>query len=230
MAAVSLSAIVTGARLYADRRPGGSDEFISDTEATSMVARSITRLRNELKLAHGHEIWTATSTFSTAAGTADYNLPDDHQGTVRVRVAWSTRDLEDLDPYEQREESDLQSYGEWGRGTAKGWRLTGKSLQIYPTPTTATQIQHLYVQRYNTSTTTTDLYLDGWEEWVMLDVASMMLRTGREPHADIDADRDRLLEQLKTLAQDRAENHPIRIVDVQPEGRRRAWWPTQRAL
>lgn len=236
MASVAYADILTGARLYCDRRPGGSDAFISDTEGTSMVARSVRRLRNALQIERGHEQFTSVSTFTTSSGTSDYALPSDHQATVRVRLVWSTQDVEEVRAFETMEESGLRTWGSWGRGGPKGYRLVGKNgsgyalIKLQPTPDSATTVEVVYVQRDDVSATSADLWIDGWDEWVMLDVACMMLRSGREDFGDLAADRDALGDQLKQLAQDRAAAEPIRIVDVQPERQRLQWWPGQRSV
>lgn len=217
MADVSVSALMVGARLYADRRASGADAFVTDTEATSMVHRSIIRLRNKIQLAAGHELYVSTSSV-TATGATQYALPTDYQSTLSVRVKRGN-EYEPVRAIEQREVPDAKTAASFD--LQRGYRLALSTIDFVPAPPTGATIEHVYVQRYNTSTTTLDLWVDGWDEWVMLDVAYMILRTGREPADDVARDRDALGEQIETLMQSRSPD-PIRIVDVE---RPRHWWP-----
>lgn len=229
MSNVALTELLTGARLYADERPGGSTAFISDSDGLRLVKRSVMHLRDEVIAAGGHEYFVTDTTFATSSGTNDYSLPSDHMETLLVQVVWGASDVEDVGGWEWDERGALESLGTWGRGNRKGYRLTGSEMSLYPTPSAENTVRHVYVKRWNQNDTVIDMGLDGWEDYVELDVAVRMRAIQQLPYNDLIALRDEALQRIQNMANDRAAREPLRVTDVAPEsayvGRRR-WWPS----
>jgi len=218
---VSVSALVTGARLYADERPGGAAAFLTDAEVTSVVRRSVAKLRSVLIAERGPEMFAATSTYSTSAGKKAYPLPSTHEATLRVTLSEPSGAEYDLRTHEVGEATEIE---QWSRGDAvRYYRIANSTIEITPTPTAAGTVTHYYTTTTDTSATSYDLLVDGWDEWVMLDVAVRLLQIQGLPHTWLRDDRDQLTEQLKRQAQDRVVEDAVRIRDARPDVRYMRW-------
>lgn len=226
MANVSVSTLVAGARLYADERPSGATAFLPDSDISAIVIRSITKIRNEIILARGHEQFVSTSSFATSSGTAYYQLPSDYQQSLTVELLWSSGCYEHVDPIEHREHAAVQTINSWQQGTPKGYRIWNTSMLIEPTPSAATSVEHRYIQRIDTTATSFDFEIDGWDEWVMLDAAAALLMIQGKPSGMVVARRDEEGERIKRMTEDRHALDAQRIVDVGPDRARESrWWP-----
>lgn len=228
MASVTVTELVSGARLYADERSSGSQAYIPDADASTIVRASVVKLRQLLELERGHDLYTSTSNFSTVDGTAAYALPSDYGATLRVRLKWGTGQTEDVHAAEVGEESELEDIGEWAQLGSKRYRIRDSSLHVFPTPDAAVSVEHLYTTRFSTSATTADLLVDGWDEWVKLDAAIRILEIQGKPHTWLKEDREKLEAQLTRAAKDRVVEDATHIVDVAPRFRRRDPWPRPR--
>ena len=225
MAAVAVTTLAEGARLRADERPGGTAAYFTDTEAAKLVRQSVCRLRRVLEAERGHELFTSTSTISTANGVSAYSLPTDLEAVLRVTADVSGTEML-MTPHELAEEPWLREYGQWGCAPAH-YRIRGTSIEISPVPTSAESVTVVYATRHDTSASAYDLYLDGWDEWVERDTACDMLAIQGMAHTWQAQARDQLGEQLKRQAQDRVVEDALHVVDRETLSRV-AWYPRAR--
>lgn len=221
MPSVSVSALTTGARLYADERPGGNSAFLTDTEVASVVRRSVAKLRAVLVSERGPELFASTSTYSVRAGVSSYALPAAHEGTLRIQLD-DGGTVYDLRTHEVGEATQLEHWHGSDRGV-RYYRINNETVEITPTPTAAGTVRHHYTTTTDMSAVSYDLLVDSWDEWVMLDVAVRLLQIQGLPHSWLKEDRDQLTEQLRRQAQDRTVEDAVRIRDARPDVRVMRW-------
>ena len=232
---VTLSQMRLDARLYADQRAGGTVAYITDTELDRLINLSITGLYDVLVKAGGHEYYRSSISFVTTSTVNMYSgtpyVPADHYITLRMALNWGNSEIEDLRGLSLLEFSTLETHGTWGRGMPKGYRLQGPDqIEIRPTPTSANTITHVYVPTFADMTTTTATFngVNGWERVVALDVAMQIRAIMEKSYADLQALYERDMKRIETAAAERASFEPHRMIDIQPEGGYRAWFPQPR--
>ena len=231
MPAATYAELLTGARLMADERPPGTgpftDSFLTDAEGYKLVSRALEHLNSEIVLSGGQELDASETTFSTVAGTAAYNLPTDHEETIMVTLEWSANNHEDVHPYEWAARA-LVPNATWGEGSPKGYRLLGSTISFFPVPTEAVSVKHTYTRGLTdgTSSTSVNLRLDGWRDYVELDVAARIRVMHQLDNRDLMQMRNEALERVQRLALDRIAREPMVMLDVAPEANTgRVWWP-----
>lgn len=229
--AVSHQQLIDDARLYADQR---TSTFLTDTEVSRLVNLQIGELYDLLVEARGHEFYATSDTIAIAAGTAAYNLPDDFYQLLALNLEWVDDDHEPVDPLNHQ--GDIWRYAdiEWQRWSAKGYRLRGSQIDIYPTPSSAVTARLHYVPVFTDlpivvgEATTFEGEFDGvngWEKLVVLGVAIEMLEIEEKGSgATLREAFERQYERIASLAADRDAAAEVQVRDVSDRRVRR--YPT----
>jgi hypothetical protein len=211
--------LLQDARLYSDERPGGDLAFISDTDGYRLIVKAIKRLRSDLNHAGGHE-WFATSfTHNLEAGTSVYALPEYHAQTILLQIQRGDR-AEDLEPWEWGELAALKNR----RRGRSGYRIIAGNIEIYPAPSEAVDCLHIYVpsvESYGWTPGGDDAWdglIDGWEEWVALDVASVTLEIQNLDSGSLIRRRNESHERIMEMAYQRTGRDNLRMVDMNQPG------------
>lgn len=151
----------------------------------------------------------ATSTDITATGAASYALPSDYFATLFVEEVDGTtrRELEHIMPRERNK---------WGNdtGDAEGYWVIGSTVRLVPLPSSGTY-RHWYVthaEEFSTGSDTVD-GVNGWEEWIWLDVAIKVLLKQRSDVSQLTGIRDGIGREILSAAADRVKGDPVRTVD-----------------
>src|SRR5690242_73475 len=98
------------ARLYADGRPGGTNTFVPDSDATlnavsldTLINTCLAELYDVLVAARGHEYYATDADISVVSGTTTYDLPTDVYQLLSIRLNWGPTQIEELKPFGVRE-------------------------------------------------------------------------------------------------------------------------------
>jgi hypothetical protein len=151
----------------------------------------------------------ATSEDITATGAASYNLPADYYASLYVEEVDgdSRRELTKAMPHERNN---------WGNGAgdAAAYWVVGSTIRLVPKPASGTY-RHWYVQHAGEFSTGSDTIdgVNGWEEWVWLDVAIKVLLKQRSDISQLVAIRDGIAREITAAAADRVKGDPSRAVD-----------------
>ncbi len=227
---VTLAQIRTGARLYADQRPGGADgtKFIGDGELTLLVNSKAKELYDLLVEARGSAYYATEATVAIVAGTARYSLPSDFYQLDSVTLEWSDQDYELMFPVgSTRLRVAYQStWNQWSRYDAKAYRLRASQLEILPTPTGDVTCRLQYVPVYVDMVADGDSFdgINGWEKMLMLGVAIEMLAIDKRTNATLVNAYGEQLARIDAMKTERDAEAPKQIVDVQRLHARRGWY------
>jgi hypothetical protein len=229
VATVTRATIRGNARLFADQRPDGTNEAITDAEANGLVNLRVAELWDRLIALRGGEAFEAVNTaLPTVANTATITLPTDFYQLLAFDLAWSATRLEPVGQLPSI--ADRYRYADipWAEGEAKAFRQRGSGnssfLEIFPTPTTAVNTAIRYITAFtplatNNSADSTALEtFNGWDRAVSLGVAADMRVISGLDSADVLRLYMADLERIDTLITERSASHPQRIRDVYPEG------------
>ncbi len=149
----------------------------------------------------------------TADGSTGYDLPADFYATLGVDYKYDTDSYIPLDRLMLPERNKYP-----GTGMAVAYRTKGSQMVLYPRPTTGDgEYRHLYVK-------TPTLFVDngsssvngvnGWEQWMVWDVAVRMLAKAQLDSSVQRAERKRIEDEMDVAAADRDQANPMRVVDT----------------
>lgn len=239
MSAINRAYLRNLARLYADGRPGGSDAFVVDSDATAnavsldtLINNAAAELYDLLISARGHEYYTTeTITGLTGggivAGTGSYTLPTDFYQLLSLRLEWGTGQLEEMAPTSVMGRTAYQNLLTWGQGTAKAYRLRGtqtasaQTLDIFPTPTSpvTARLRYIPVFALLTSDVATFDGVNGWEKLIALKVAIEYRTVAEKPLGTLPQLYQECFARISSLADQRNANFAEQVQNVHPEGR-----------
>jgi hypothetical protein len=212
----TVAQLITRARALAD--VNGTDTFITDVEVQLFLDQAYSELVDILARASIHHFETSSNI--TTDGTNDsYALPADHYKTLAVDYRYATDCYAKVEPlmFEER-----NNYMLGINGSARGFRVVGSSITLYPKPPANQVYRHIYVPipaKIATVATSTDVDgIAGWEEYIVVHVART-IRQKQEDDAAVMHLTSKLSDmhmRIDEMAQDREP--PRRIVDVTDQG------------
>ncbi len=247
-ATVLRSQLVTFARQAAGFDVIGTspDEFINDPEALGMVDRSATALYDLLIKARGEEYYLSEVLIPVGPGTTIYPLPADFYQLVNVHVrATGFVGFVTIDPFMEREVAALKTLSVIGTSFPQQTKYRLRGAQGFPgTPPAAPPlalIEYLPEPKVVFSTfvryiptcirasvgtlTSPDVEYDGvngWEEFIIWDVAAKMVIKEERDSAPYLQQRAMVEARIAALAGARNAGEPERVVDTRDWMRRAA--------
>lgn len=254
-ATVLRSQLVTFARQAAGFDVTGTspDEFINDPEALGMVDRSATALYDLLIKARGEEYYLSETTITVsplAPSPTIYALPADFYQLVNVHIqAQGFVGFLTIDPFMERDVAQLKTLSVIGTAFPQStrYRLRGVQgapgnppgnppvalIEFLPSPKVIFPAFVRYIPTCVRATvgatlTNPDVAYDGingWEEFIIWDVAAkMVIKEERDPGPYL-MQRAMVEKRIETLAGARNAGEPERVVDTRDWMRRRAAGP-----
>ncbi len=227
---VTLAQIRTGARLYADQRPGGADgtKFIGDGELTILVNSKAKELYDLLVEARGSAYYAQEAVVSIVGGTSRYPLPSDFYQLDSVTLEWNDMDHELMFPVgSTRLRIAYEStWHKWSRYDAKAYRLRASQLEILPVPTSDVACRLQYVPVYTDMVADGDTFdgINGWEKMLMLGVAIEMMAIDKRTNGTLAQAYAEQLARIDAMKTERDAEAPKQIVDVHRLRVRCGWY------
>jgi hypothetical protein len=211
---VLYSTLKRQAREMADAETSAPDEaHVDDTEL-------LDRFNASLKIWHGKvvkawpELYEAAPQVITADGSTGYALPSDYFATLGVDYKFDDDAYIALDRLMPAERNKYP-----GTGLAVAYRIKGSELALFPRPLDG-EYRHLYVK-------TPTLFVDngsssvdgvnGWEQWMVLDVAIYMLNKAKIDSSEEQKERARIEREMEIASADRDLVTPMRVVDTRTQ-------------
>lgn len=210
----TLAELRTEARQRADMEQ--DDDFVTDTELTRMVNQSIRELYDLLLEALGQEFFYTTGTISVVAGTTAYNLPTTFYQLLGVDVSLGAGDYMALRPFSFHERNEEMSGFGWGYPVAARYRIMGTQIHFRPTPTQAETVLVHYIPYPTSLSGDSDTFdgINGWEEYVIVDVAAKMIEKEEGDAAPLYKRKQELMARIQGQAAKRDAGFPDRVIDI----------------
>lgn len=227
---VTLAELRSGAYLYADERPGGTDSVLDTVEVDRIINGVLSELYELFVSAREDDGYTKTKTGTTVASQASYTLPDDFFERRALELNWSATDIEEVQQIQLGERNQYILNNSWGRGSPKGFRMLSVSgqrkLTFYPTPTSAVTYTLFYIPKCPVLQNPADEFdvVNGGGKLVSLGAAIEMRAIVQNEASDLKQMYAEQYERVREMARDREATAPIRIRDVQPEEMGRPWY------
>lgn len=235
MGAVNRAQLRSLARLYADGRPGGANDFIPDASVgandasfNTLVNSCIAEWYDALVAARGHEYFLTETTLSIVAGTATYTLPADFYQLLSARLAWGPTDIEELSPVGVRDRTQLSMMTTFARWTPKAYRLRGtqaagvRTFELFPTPPTGSTavtctVRYIPICSLLTDDTTTFDDANNSSELVALKTAIKYRTAAEKPIGHLEKLYNECAARISALADQRNANTAEQVGQVFPE-------------
>lgn len=213
---------------------GGFENAIKrfpNAEVNALVNESIADLWDQMLRARGVDGFETSTTITTSNGVSTYAIPATFYELLAVSLdAGSGLGSFPLERFMMKERPGLAAPPIQRHGFPYFYKLLGSNIEVLPVPRGAYALELRYVPAAPKLTNDADTFdgINGWEEWVTVDVARKMATKERdwELVGALQADLQRLAGRIRALAgaRDRASNR--RVVDVRNRGRwlgRRRW-------
>lgn len=220
--ATTLGAIKLAAQQRADMQ---NSAFISDSEWTGMVNASCQQLYDKLIEAYGQDYEVASAFSITTDGTNDtYALPTDFYKLLGVDLqisnagagsttGWITLRRFNFADRNKYTLPNIQTL--WGR-TNLLYRLRGNLIWFIPLPMASMPLRLWYVPRFTPLANSSDSFdaINGWEEWVVNDVALKARAKEETDLSGIQALQQVQEDRLSSIMENRDAGSPSTVVDV----------------
>lgn len=219
MAAVTLTTLIARARQRADMPVAG---FVAD-DASGIYAwinEGVQKLQELLVKAYGSEFRETSTTFSTVAGTTDYNLPTDMLVFYGIDMAIAGLDFA-LQPYTRGERNlykNQAALSTWRQRPA--YKLSGMAtgvIRLLPAPDGVYTCRLWYAPSATLLTTGTDAvnFPNGWERYVVVYTAIQMLMKEESDVRELRIELDKMEDELREIAERRNADQPHHSTDVE---------------
>ncbi len=229
MAAVQLSELRTRVRAMADVE---DSDFFTDATLTQWLNNSLQSVYDFILQKFSGRYFYSTSSFNTAAGTSDYNLPTDFYKLWGVDLTLNGRPvaLEAFDfPSRNFYRNEPLHYGGL-YGVAPKYALVGTApgvLRLFPAPdaVNAGTIHYAPALTLLSGPTDTVNFPNGWEEGAVIDTA-IKCRVREESSIDeLQLRKQEFAQRLEGAAENRDVSGPPQAVDVNlPYHGDFPWW------
>jgi hypothetical protein len=204
-----------------------------EAEVNGLINESIADLWDQLLRVRGVDSFETITTITTVAGTSVYGIPAGFYELLAVSVnAGNGLGSYPVERFMMKERPGLANPAIPRYGYPYFYKLLGQNIELLPIPQGAYSVEVRYVPTATELAADSDTFdgVNGWEEWVVVDVARKMATKERdwEQLGALQADLRRLEDRIRALggARDRASNR--RVVDVR--GGRGRWMGRRRCL
>lgn len=224
-----MSGSVTFAQLVSsakDRANMEKSTLITDAQWKEYVNKSKDSLYDLLISAYSDEYYVTTYTFSVVGGTSEYALPSDFYKLISCSLK-SGQEYMPLKKfsYQSRNRNDYYPYRSNRFNLRYEYRISGSNIILDPVPSSNDTIELIYIPMAVNLSADGDLLkgFNGWEEYIIIDVAIKALRKEESDTTELERDLMRLTERLDRMADQRDIGQPARIIDTSKRGKDGSW-------
>ncbi len=232
---ITLGEIRTQARQRSDME---HSLYVSDSEANSYINASLKELHDLLIKAYNEEYVMEVVTFASVAGQIAYDLPDgvNYSGAPKfyklrgVDVSVGTQGnaayavVKRFNFNRRNEDINNVAWSLLGIPFLE-YRLVGATLRFNRTPDANTNFRAWYYPVCQQLVNDSDAYddINGWAEYVVVDVAIKMLQKEESDVSVLMAQKEALKKRIEGMAENRDANEPESVSDVYNEDNNYYW-------
>ena len=211
--ATTLGALRTRVRERADMPNAG---FVSVDALDAWINEGVQILHEKFIEAYGQDYAESTDTFTTVAGTTDYDLPDDFFKLIGVDYYVNADRPATLKPYNTAHRNThrnvLPTWNQFPR-----YKLAGVKLRLLPAPSGTYDVTVYYIPTAVILTNADDQvnFPNGWDRYVVLYAAIQALIKEETDVRELKAQLDQWDQQLIAMKQSRDAAFPLSAVDIE---------------
>lgn len=222
---VTLLSLRNQARERADMK---DSEFWADADITVAVNASLKRLYNLLISAWGDEYFVTSELVASVADQETYSLNAAFYKLLGIDVGSgaSPTDFFRLTKFSFAERNTRRD-NNFGLHDFR-YRLHGSTFKVIPTSPAGNTFKVWYIPAMTELVADVDTFdgINGFEEWVVLDVAMKMLRKEESDTQELQLDQQKMEKHIIDMASPRDAAEPESVVDVENIDRDEYydWW------
>jgi len=213
MSIVTLLELRTRARQRADMVNSG---FVSDSELNVYINASYAELYDLLVSKHGEDYFVDSFNITTTNNVETYSLPSDFYKLLGVDLQLDTSsNWVSLKRFEFAERNIPQIWDIKFVDFIR-YRVFGSSLKLSPVPQSHQNIRVWYIPLPSKLVKDNDTFdgIDGWEEYVVIDVAIKMLTKEESDTSQLLGEKMAMKLRIEQMAEARDEGQPARVQDM----------------
>lgn len=211
---ITLLSLINSAK---DRANMEKSTLITSDQWKEYVNKSKDALYDLLISAYSDEYYVKTELFNLSSGVPAYSLPLDFYKLITCSLKSGDQYLKlDKFSYQSRNRNDYFPYRTSMFNVRYSYRISGEEIIIEPTPSSSDEIELVYIPVAVDLAADGDLLngFNGFEEYIILDVAIKALRKEESDTAELERDLMRLIERLDRMADSRDIGSPAKITDL----------------
>lgn len=194
-----------------------NSSFVADAEWNRYINQGWARFRGLVSLVGNHDIYLATDTFATVAGTAAYALPAAFLATRLVTVNLGGDYPTKIHEWRVSERHRLPTSEGWVRGGGKlYYRRRAANLEFRPAPLAVHSVTHEYLPAQTDLAADADTLdgFNGWEEWIVLWAARKAIAKEESDTTQVTIQMDEIKAEVLAESANLDEGEGPGIVDV----------------
>lgn len=195
-----------------------SSSFIAPDEWIAYTNGSAYELYDILCQKFGDNYSVSETTFYTTGSIKNYALPQDHFKTLGVSLSMDGGDVwNDVPRFmwsERNRHPHLDRMPRRNGGSDLRYDIVGQNLMFAPTPVSSLLMQHYYVPRMATLSSSLQTVdgVSGWEELIVTDVAIKALQKQGDDVSALMTQKQMQVRRIENAAANRDAGSPQRIV------------------
>lgn len=206
-----------------DRADMANSTFVSDAEWNRYINAAAKELYDLLVSAYGDDYYLATSTLSIVSNTEDYDLPADFYKLRGVDLILSNERSYSLKPFNFAERNRYKNGNlSWifNRDTNVRYRIFKDKIKFLPIPTGTYDIKLWYIPSMTELAGDSDEFdgINGWEDYIVVDAAIRALVKEESDVSALYAEKQKLLDRVRTLAPNRDAGESYTVTDSSKDG------------
>lgn len=197
------------------------ETFVTDADLAERVDESMTELYDLLIAGHGQEYYAKSADLLTQSGESSYDLDDDFYKMLAI-VGLDGSTWIDIPRFDNSEYAKLLSHSGSVKVTDIRYRISGivtsseinASIEILPTPTSALAIEYRFIPTVMRLDDDGDITYDGvngWESYVVWDVAAQILAKIKEDPSFALEERAKVVRRISGLSAGRDHTKPNKV-------------------
>lgn len=188
------------------------------TELVDMINASVCELQDILIAAFGTDYYWSTYSITADGTNSRYSLNSDFYKLLGVDLIISTNDYITLKPYmfSERNRYKTSLARTVYDSTNIRYHIEANSINFIPTPAANQQFLLTYVPNAGTLSSGSDTVdgINGWEEYVVIDVAIKMRQKEETDTSDLERAKAMMLKRIQEMAEARDAGMAFRVTDV----------------
>lgn len=231
---VTLDQLRADSLLWADARPGGTNEFVGTVALDRLINMKIAQWQDLLLASRPPDHPVSTTSIVATPGTATLTFASNLAlyAIVTCEILWNgttPADSTRIEPVRQISHADSYKYAAatWGDGSPKGFTRGegGNSdvVTVYPTPRTAARFFFRYIPGFIDLVPSPGpghqlVTWNQWDKFISIGVGIEILAIQGRNSAHLQALYEEERQRLQALASERQVTSPKEVRDVYPEG------------
>ena len=193
-----------------------NSNLIQTPELNGYINNSITELYDKLISSYSDEYYSEEYSFTTVANQQNYDLPDDFYKLLLVTRAITPTERRNVKKFMLKDKARFTPGLTTAGDDLMQYRLKGNYISLLPVPRGGQTVYLDYIPAFQNLTADADTFdgINGWEEYVIIDVAIKMKVKEESQIEELLAQLAKIDARIEAMKEARDASGPERVSDV----------------